>query len=188
MVGIDDLVYPASQEQLELDVPTFAAADGLIANGETLQNLLTLNDEVSAELAEQALTGVSYGAREAQLSSRAGLNRSRALDAGPAAVRGDQRRPGRHPLQRDGDFVATVTNRLDQPVTVLVEARSDGGIEITPPEPVELAAKSRTSVVLDAHVRRPRCHQRHAAAHRRRRAPRSDRRTGCRSGPPRSAS
>jgi hypothetical protein len=49
-----------------------------------------------------------------------------------------------------GDFVATVTNRLDQPVTISILARSDSGITITPPEPVEMAPKSRTSVLLQA--------------------------------------
>ena len=59
----DDLVYPARQDMLELDPETFQAAEGLIADGETLQNLLTRNDEVAAEIAEEALTGVSYTAR-----------------------------------------------------------------------------------------------------------------------------
>ena len=45
-----------------------------------------------------------------------------------------------------------IENGLDHPVTVNVVARSDGGVEIEPIEPVELAANSRSTVVLDAHA------------------------------------
>jgi len=146
----DDLVYPAHQDMFELDPETFQAAQGLITDGETLQNLLTRNDEVAAEIAEEALTGTSYNARKAQISSRAALNRSRgwvqdrlrSVDIGAP--------PGVTLSSATGDFVATVTNRLDQPVTISILARSDSGITITPPEPVEMAPKSRTSVLLQA--------------------------------------
>ncbi len=149
-VGVEDLVYPSRQDMLELDLETFEAADGLIGDGETLQNLLTRNDEVAAELAEEALTGVSYAARQAQLSSRAGLNRSRVWvqDRLQAVEIGAP--PGVTLSSATGDFVATVTNRLDQPVTVSIVARSDSGIRVTPPETVDLAPKSRTSVLLQA--------------------------------------
>jgi hypothetical protein len=146
----DDLLYPARQDMLELDLETFQAAQGLISDGETLQNLLTRNDEVAAEIAEEALTGTSFTARQAQLSSRAGLNRSRGWvqDRLQSVVIGAP--PGVTLSSATGDFVATVTNRLDQPVTVSILARSDSGITITPPEPVELDPKSRTSVLLQA--------------------------------------
>jgi hypothetical protein len=149
-VGVDDLVYPARQNTLELDPETLEAVDDLIADGETLQNLLTRNTEVAAAVTEQALTGASYTARRAQFTSRASLDRS--SDWVDERLRSVQigAPPGVTLSSASGDFVATVTNRLDQPVTVSVEARSDSGIRITPPEPVELAPKSRTSVLLQA--------------------------------------
>ena len=58
--------------------------------------------------------------------------------------------PGVTLSSASGEFVATITNRLNEPVTVSVLARSDDGIEITPTAPVELEAKSRTSVLLQA--------------------------------------
>ncbi|HET9421412.1 MAG TPA: DUF6049 family protein [Nocardioides sp.] len=146
----DDIVYPARQDTFELDPETFQAAQGLIADGETLQNLLTRNDEVAAEIAEEALTGVSYTARQAQISSRAGLNRSRGWVQDRLQSVEIGAPPGVTLSSATGDFVATVTNRLDQPVTVSILARSDSGITITPPEPVELGPKSRTSVLLQA--------------------------------------
>ncbi|MET0523442.1 MAG: DUF6049 family protein [Nocardioides sp.] len=146
----DDLVYPARQDMFELDPETFQAAQGLIADGETLQNLLTRNDEVAAEIAEEALTGTSFTARQAQISSRAGLNRSRGWVQDRLQSVEIGAPPGVTLSSATGDFVATVTNRLDQPVTVSILARSDSGITITPPEPVELGPKSRTSVLLQA--------------------------------------
>ncbi len=146
----DDIDYPARQDELALDPETFRAADDLIADGEALQNLLTLNDRVGAELTEEALAGVSYTARQSQIASRTGLNRAvnwvqdklRSVEIGAP--------PGVTLSSASGDFVATITNRLNEPVTVAVLARSDDGIEITPPERVELDAKSRTSVLLEA--------------------------------------
>ncbi|HWM75448.1 MAG TPA: DUF6049 family protein [Nocardioides sp.] len=149
-VGVDDLTSSPRQDLLELDPETFEASDALIADGETLQNLLTRNDEVAAEIAEEALTGVSYTARQAQLSSRAGLNRSRAWVLDRLQAVEISAPPGVTLSSATGDFVATVTNRLDQPVTVSIDARSNRGMTVTPPETVELAPKSRTSVLLQA--------------------------------------
>ena len=49
-----------------------------------------------------------------------------------------------------GSFSATVVNDLDEPVTVRVEAVVDRGITVTTPEPVELGAESRTTVLIRA--------------------------------------
>jgi hypothetical protein len=145
-----DLVYPARQETFELDPETFQAVNDLVASGETLQNLLTLNDHVAAEVTDQALTGASYAARASQQASRASLNRSRGwIDDRLRSVEIGAP-PGVTLSSASGDFVATITNRLNHTVTVSVQARSGNGIEVTPPEPVELGPRSRTSVLLEA--------------------------------------
>ena len=149
-VEAEDIDYPVRQDEFELDPETFRAADELIAEGTSLQNLLTLNDRVGAELTEEALTGTSYAARQSQFVARSGLNRAgdwvrdrlRSVEIGAP--------PGVTLSSASGEFVATITNRLNEPVTVSVIARSDDGIEITPTAPVELEAKSRTSVLLQA--------------------------------------
>jgi hypothetical protein len=146
----DELAYPDRQRTIELDLETFQAVDGLIADGEALQNLLTLNDRVGGELTEEALAGASFAARQSQLVSRASLNRSRGWVQDQLASVQIGAPPGVTLSSATGDFVATITNRLLQPVTVSVRARSDNGIVVTPPEPVELAADSRTSVLLQA--------------------------------------
>ncbi len=146
----DDIDYPVRQDKFELDLETFRAADDLVADGNALQNLLTLNDRVGAEVTEEALTGASYSARRSQLASRLGLNRSRDWVQDKLGAVRIGAPPGVTLSSASGDFVATITNRLNEPVTVSVIARSDDGIEITPPAPVDLAAKSRASVVLEA--------------------------------------
>ncbi len=150
VIEAEAIEYPVRQDEFELDPDTFQAADELIADGNALQNLLTLNDRVGAELTEEALTGTSYTARQAQIATRAALNRSRTWVQDRLRSVQIGAPPGVTLSSDSGDFVATITNRLDEPVTVSVLARTDDGIEITPPAPVELAANSRTSVLLQA--------------------------------------
>jgi len=146
----DDLVYPERQERLELDQPTFDAVDQLIDDGEVLQNLLTLNDRIGADLTEEALCGVSYTARQTQVSARAGLNRAVGWVEDKLSSVQIGAPPGVTLSSESGDFVATITNRLDQPVTVAIRTRSDPGMEVTAPESVDLAPRSRSSVLLQA--------------------------------------
>ncbi len=152
-VSAEDLAYPAVQRRRQLEPASFAAFDDLVAAGATLQNLLTSNVGVAAEVTDQALTGLSYGAREAPLASRFEMRRSTSdlqdqlakvsIDAGPGVTLSGT----------DGGFAAVISNDLDEAVTVgIVATSSDGGIEIAPVEPVEVAAGSRATVVLDAHA------------------------------------
>ncbi len=154
VVDTEELAYPASQQRRQLDPPSFAAADGLISAGEILQNLLTLNNDVSEGVTDQALAGVSYGARETPISARSRLVeeqewigrqlRQVTINAGPGVTLSGS----------DGGFATVIVNDLDQPVTVNVVAQSDGGVEIAPIEQLELSANSRSTVVLDAHANR----------------------------------
>ena len=147
-----DLDYPATQLRRELKARSFAAVDELVAAGETLQNLLASNTEVAGTVTDQALSGVSYGSREVPLATRASLRASRdrirnllgsvKISAGPGVTLSGS----------DGGFAAVLSNGLDEPVTVDVVAQSNGGVEIAPVEPVELAANGRSTVVLDAHA------------------------------------
>lgn len=157
-VSADELVYPQRQQQLELDPDTFRAVDTLVDSGEALQNLLTLNDQVGADVTEEALSGVSFTARQSQNAARAGLNRAITWIQDRLGSVQIGAPPGVTLSSESGDFVATITNRLDQPVTVSVRARSDSGIEITPPESIELAARSRASVLLEARTDRAAVH------------------------------
>ncbi len=149
-----DLDYPATQQRRQLDEPSFAAVRDLISAGDTLQNVLTLNTQVSETVTDQALAGASYGARETPLTARAGLIRSIGWISDQLRDIDISAGPGVTLSGSDGGFATVISNRLDQPVTVNVVARSNGGVEIAPTEPVELAANSRSTVVLDAHANR----------------------------------
>jgi len=149
-----ELAYPVLQQRRQLDEPTFDEVRGLIAAGATLQNLLTLNSGVSDGITEQALAGASYGSREAPIPARSALIGARTFVEDQLRSVKINAGPGVTLSGRDGGFATVITNGLDQPVTVNVVARSDGGVEIEPIEPVELAADSRSTVVLDAHANR----------------------------------
>lgn len=149
-IDLDRLTYPASQVRRELDAANFASAGALVAAGNTLQNILLRNDKVSATISDEALTSLSYAARDRPDAVRAATDRSREwidrqlrkvkIDAPPSVTLASSR----------GQFAATVTNDLDHPVTVRIRAVVDAPMRIEGPETIEVAANGRTSVLLDA--------------------------------------
>lgn len=154
-VAADELVYPARQQQRELDRSVFASFTDLVRTGETLQNLLTRNSEVATTVTDEALTSLSYGARSSAVTARTTLARATAqvqaelgevdIDAGPGVTLSGS----------DGQFNAVVTNDLDQPVTVGILATTtsqDGGVSVDPVEPLEMGPRSRATVLFDAHA------------------------------------
>jgi hypothetical protein len=145
------LHYPASQEAAELPQPNFDAADKLIDSGLALQNLLTFNNIVSGTVTDQALGTVSYYARTKPIDTRASADASRVwIQNRLGRVHVDT--PGRAVTlsSSSGRFQATVTNELDQPVTVSVDARTDDRLTIDTPPPIEVGANRRVSVLLTA--------------------------------------
>ncbi len=133
-VGPDRLLYPDSQSDAELDSLDFTAATDLARAGDTLQNLLTLNDEVGGVVRDEAMTDLSYASRREQLTSRASAagsqdwieDRLGAVEvAAPKAV---------ILPSGSGRFSATVTNALDQPVTVRLDATTDPLLRISVPD------------------------------------------------------
>jgi hypothetical protein len=150
-VSLDDLDYPATQVRLELDASNFAAADGLVRAGDTLQNLLSQNDEVGTEVRDEAFTDTSYSNRLRPESARASTDRSRGwIDTRLRSVRIDA--PKAVILSGgSGRFAATITNGLDQPVTVKLDALPDEPLEVgVPADSVEISANSRATVLLNA--------------------------------------
>ena len=154
-VPVGDLTYPEAQLRRELGPASFEVFDDLVAAGDTLQNLLTRNSGVATTVTDQALAGLSYGARDVPLAARAEMRRSTATIEAELAKVEISAGPGVTLSSSDGGFAAVITNGLDEPVTVGVVASSAGnGIEIAPVEPVEVAADSRATIVLDAHANR----------------------------------
>jgi hypothetical protein len=150
-VAADDVVYPDSQREAELDTLDFAAATGLAEAGATLQNLLTLNDEVGGEVQDEALTDVSYANRRLPMAGRASASRSRfwveqqlrsvTVEAPPAVILSSG----------SGRFSATVSNGLDQPVTVRLDALTDTDLRVSvPSDAVEIPPGQRSTILLNA--------------------------------------
>lgn len=150
-VPLDRLRYPPNQHKLQLDEPSFAAADALVQAGDTLQNLLTRNDEVGQTVRDEAFTDTSYSnrlhpelARISAAGSRGWIQdrlQSVHVDAPKAVILSSG----------SGRFSATVTNELDQPVTVRIRAMADAPLKVAvPADAVDLAPDTRTTVLLNA--------------------------------------
>jgi hypothetical protein len=145
------LRYPKWQEAAELDQPNFDSADALIHSGVALQNLLTLNNIVAGTVTDQALGTVSYYARTRPIENRASADGSRVwIQTRLGRVHIDT--PGRAVTlsSSSGRFQATVTNELDQPVTVTIGARADDRLTVDSPPTIEVPANGRVAVLLTA--------------------------------------
>ncbi|HEU4811798.1 MAG TPA: DUF6049 family protein [Nocardioides sp.] len=152
-VPVDELDYPRAQERRELDGANFTSAAALIKAGETLQNVLSGNVTVSTVVSDQALTSTSYGSRAHPNAARASADRSRAWIE-------DQLRAIQISAPRavtlssaSGRFAATLTNGLDQTVTVSVEAQTEQSLRVSVPETIEIGPNGRTTVLLSASAR-----------------------------------
>lgn len=157
-VSLDDLAYPPRQARRELGSRIFAAADSLVAAGATLQAVLTRNDEVGSVVADQALTGTSYASRAHPVRTLESLVRARdEIDRELASVRIEAPRAVTL-SSASGKFAATITNGLDQPVTVSVKALTDRPMQITGQDTVDIGPGGRTTVLLDAQTRTPGVH------------------------------
>jgi hypothetical protein len=144
------LRYPGWQQEAELDQAAFDSAEALIRSGATLQNLLTLNNVVAGTVTDQALGTLSYSARTSPIANRAAAEAARrwieqrlaqVVISAPRAVTLSS---------ASGRFQATVTNGLDQPVTVALDAASDDRLGVEGPARVDIPAHGRSAILLTA--------------------------------------
>jgi hypothetical protein len=128
----------------------YRTAEELLENGQTLQSVLTDNHVLSRGLFEEVVGNASYAAsREPFLA----LERTRIIATwvrdNLAGI--DLAAPESVTLaSASGRFSAIVSNALDVPVTVKVQAVSDPQLRITGGETVRLPPHGRTSVLLNA--------------------------------------
>jgi hypothetical protein len=147
----DSLTYPPDQENEEIPFSVFSEADQLIKTGRTFQNVLDAGS-VAADAQDEALTVASYhyrndpgGAADRLARSRRWIDKKlrRVKIEGPPAVTLSS---------ADGSFAVTVENRLQRTVTVRIAADAvDNEVEVDVGDPIVLAPKSRTTILLDAH-------------------------------------
>ncbi|MGZ4450898.1 MAG: DUF6049 family protein [Nocardioides sp.] len=149
-VRLDRLRYPQRQARRELTPQSFTAADALIDAGRTLQSVLSQNEDVARTVADEALAGTSYSARLHPDTSLAAADRARAvIDDQLASITVDA--PSAVTLSSaSGKFAATITNGLDQPVRVHVNAMVDQPMEVEGPRVVDIGPHGHNTVLLTA--------------------------------------
>jgi hypothetical protein len=145
------LHYPKWQKAAELDQPNFDSANELISSGVALQNLLTLNNLVSGAVTDQALGTVSYYARTRPIENRASADASRVwIENRLGRVHVETSGRAVTLSSSSGRFQATISNDLDQPVTVTIDARTDDRLTIDGPPRIEVGPNRRVAVLLTA--------------------------------------
>jgi hypothetical protein len=150
-VAADRLLYPERQQRLILGADVFSTAERLVRAGETLQNLLTQNDEVGGTVQDEAFTDTSYATRFHGEHVLASAERSlRWIGRRLGAVRVDAPKAVILPTG-SGHFAATITNTLDEPVTVKLRALTGAPLRIdVPADSIDLSPDSRTTLLLNA--------------------------------------
>ncbi len=154
-VDSSKVVYPLDERRAVLPVANLDASRSLISTGRTFAHLLTDNDDVQDQLARQALLASSYAARDradrALTGARSTRNRIR-LRMEQVSLDG----PGFVMMSSDtGPISVSVTNGLDETVTIRVQALGDAaGITVDSPGAITLAPDQRTAVLLQADASR----------------------------------
>ena len=150
-VAADELRYPQRQAAYELDGANFAAAEALRQAGDSLQSLLTLNNVVGAVVADQSMSSTSYAARARPDSSRVSDDRSRQwIEERTGEV--EVSTPQAVTLSSiNGTFPTTIENKLEEPVTVTLQAESDDrDLQVSETGELDIPAGGSATVLLDA--------------------------------------
>ena len=154
----DDLVDTSSTRRRELTPETFEAVQDLITTGDTLQRVLVDNARIGARVTEQALSGLSYSVRREERTARGSLALSRSWLEERLGSIGITASSGVTLSGDSGTFVVTLTNDLEESVTVSIASLSDDELDIDPVEPLTLGPQSRTSVLLNVTTTTGRVH------------------------------
>ncbi|MCW2768099.1 MAG: hypothetical protein JWO11_4058 [Nocardioides sp.] len=156
---IGKLDYPRRQADRELDAANFSAVEALIRAGDALQNVLTRNDRIASVVTDQALTAASYASRAHPDAARVRTDRSRQWIDDQLSLIDISAPRGVTLSGSSGKFATTITNGLDQPVTVRIEAQTPGDrVQIRGPVRVPVPANGRTTVLLTADTTFPGVH------------------------------
>jgi hypothetical protein len=157
-VPAERLDYPAREARRELDAANFTSARDLIEAGQTLQNVLSSNTSVGSVIADEALTDASYSNRGGPDAARAAADRSRDWVEEQLGSIDINAPPSVTLSSAKGQFSTTLTNRLDQPVSVSIRVQADRPLDIEVPTSVDIPAGGRRTVLLDASTSTPGIH------------------------------
>ncbi len=157
-VAAEEIITPVEQELTALDPENFEASRALNEVGRRLDNVLPRNDRVASQTFDEALTSISYAQRDRAPEARIDTLESAGwIERRLARIR--VRAPRGVTLSSaTGSFPTLVTNQLDHPVRVMLEAISLGDVRVETSAPLELAAGSRQTVLLNADAGSPGVH------------------------------
>ena len=157
-LAAEELDYPPEQRAAELPAANFTTAQELLEAGQVLANVLTNNDEIDQQVTDEVLASLSYGSRRNAEEVRERAEQSlQWLERRSRAVRVDAP-PGVTLSSAAGKFAATLTNRLDHPVTISLKAVTDASLSVDTPETIDLPPRGSQSVLLDARAGTPGVH------------------------------
>lgn len=153
------LAYTDEDETAELGVTNFSSADQLTGRAGLLAGLLTQQNLVRQQVADEVLMSLSTGHRP---------NAARAADSVRAATDFVSEQlasvtvdaPDAVTLSSDsGQLGADIVNGLDQPVTVRIAVQSNSSLELEDLGERQIGADSRARILPTVTVSRPGIHQ-----------------------------
>lgn len=154
-----DLYYPEELAAQEVPQVNFTAVDRLGRLGDVLQDVLTRNEAVGQDVADQGMTALSYAARLHPDRFRVEADRGSAwIQRRLDSVRIIAPR-GVTLASASGSFGTVLVNRLDQAVTVRIKAVTDPDLKIEDPGTFDLSAGGRQTVPIRARALTPGVHR-----------------------------
>jgi hypothetical protein len=154
--GLDatDLSYTDEDADDELGAISFAAARGLEEQAAVMAGVLTSPSLVRQQASAEALATLSVQQRP-RASAAAASARAATGYLGEQLADIEVVTPSSVTLSsQDGTLGATVVNGLDEPVTVRVEAETDGALEVADSDVLRLAPGDRSRLLLDVSASR----------------------------------
>lgn len=154
-----DLAYTDEDRAAELGVTNFVSAEQLTGRANLLSGLLTQQNLVNQQVADEVLMSLSTGHRpnagKASDSVRAATD---FVSDQLASVTVDA--PDAGTLSSDsGQLGVDIFNGLDQPVTVRIAVQANGSLELEDLGPQQIGADSRKRILPTVTVNRPGIHQ-----------------------------
>ena len=153
------LAYTDVDDDAELDVANFSAAEQLTGRANLLAGLLTSANLVRQQVGDEVLMSLSTGHR---------TNADRAAASTQAATRFLSDQLGKVSVDapdavtlssQSGNLGADVVNGLDQPVTVRITVQADGSLELEDLGPLQVNAGDRKRILPKVTANRPGVHQ-----------------------------
>lgn len=149
-VDAAELTYPQAQLDAELGLTDLTAVTDLVQVGQNLQDLLTFNDRVASVVSAEAYPTASYLTRPIRAAALRSARAAEDVIRGQLGAVEVTAPPGVTLSSASGRLPATITNGLDESVTVRLDARSDQPMTLRVPESIEIPAGGSTTVLLNA--------------------------------------